>query len=96
MNSEIYKEAVGLKDSTVLKIKHTEASKELIRKANLSLAHKKLSQETIEKITLNSKKAKGVLITNNDTCETLEFPSAVSAGKYLGVDESYIRKCIKE
>lgn len=93
MNSEIYKEAVGLKDSTVLKIKHTEASKELIRKANLG---KKLSQETIEKITLNSKKAKGVLITNNDTCETIEFPSAVSAGKYLGVDESYIRKCIKE
>jgi len=75
-----------------LKKKHTEASKELIRKANIG---KKLSQETIEKISLNSKNAKGVLITNNDTGETLEFLSAVSAGKYLGVDESYIRRCIK-
>jgi hypothetical protein len=91
LNSEVYKEAVGVKDGTILKVKHTEASKELIRRANIG---KKLSQDTIQKLSFNSKNAKTVLITNNDTSETLEFPSAVSAGKYLGVDESYIRRCI--
>lgn len=91
LNSEVYKEAVGLMNGTILKIKHTEASKELIRKANLG---KKLSQNTIQKLSLNSKNAKAVLITNSDTGDTLEFSSAVSAGKYLGVDESYIRRCI--
>ncbi len=90
-NSEVYKEAVGIKEGTILKVKHTEASKELIRRANIG---KKLSQNTIQKLSFNSKNAKAVLITNNDTSEIIEFPSAVSAGKYLGVDESYIRRCI--
>jgi hypothetical protein len=40
---------------------------------------KKLSQDTIQKLSLNSKNAKAVLITNSDTGDTLEFPSAVSA-----------------
>lgn len=33
-------------------------------------------------------------MTNNETKETLEFLSAVSAGKFLNVDESYVRRCI--
>lgn len=90
-NSEAYKEAVGIMEGTILKVKHTESSKELIRRANTG---KKLSQDTIQKLSFNSKNAKALLITNNDTLEILEFPSAVSAGKYLGVDESYIRRCI--
>ena len=75
------------------KAKHSEASKELIRKANTG---KKLSLETREKISLNSKNAKPVLVTNNETKITLEFPSAVAAGKFLDVDESYIRRCISK
>jgi hypothetical protein len=34
------------------------------------------------------------MLTNNETKETLEFPSAVYAGKFLNVDESYVRRCI--
>jgi hypothetical protein len=33
-------------------------------------------------------------VTNNETKQTLEFPSAVSAGKFLNVDKSYVRRCI--
>jgi len=71
--------------------KHTEESKELISKANLA---KKLSSDTIEKITLNSKNAKPVIITNIETKESSEFLSASAAAKYIGVDESYVRRCI--
>ena len=87
---ESYKEAINVKD-LILKPKHSEASKELIRKANID---KTLSEETKQKISLNSKNAKPVLVTNNETKETLEFLSAVSAGKFLNVDESYVRRCI--
>jgi|SRR5687768_14922938 hypothetical protein len=87
---ESYKEAISVKD-LILKPKHSEASKELIRKANID---KTLTEETKQKISLNSKNAKPVLITNNETKEMLEFPSAVSAGKFLNVDESYVRRCI--
>ena len=88
---ESYKEVISVKDLT-LKPKHSEASKELIRKANID---KTLSEETKQKISLNSKNAKSVLVTNNETKETLEFPSVVSAGKFLNVDESYVRRCYK-
>jgi hypothetical protein len=87
---ESYKEAISVKDIR-LKAKHSETSKELIRKANLD---KTLSEETKQKISLNSKNAKPVLLTNNETKERLEFPSVASAGKFLNVDESYVRRCI--
>lgn len=51
--------------------------------------------ELKQKLTLNSKIAKSVLVTNNETMKTLEFPSNVAAAKYIGVDESTVRKCIK-
>lgn len=35
-----------------------------------------------------------MLAINNETKDTLEFPSATSAAKYLNVDESYVRRCI--
>jgi NUMOD1 domain len=38
---------------------------------------------------------RGVAI-NNETSETIEFPSITSAAKYLTVDESYVRSCIKK
>jgi hypothetical protein len=69
-NLETYKNAIANEDRTK---KRTETSKELIRKANLG---KKLSQETIAKMTLNSKKAKPVLVTNIETKEVIEFSSA--------------------
>ena len=47
--------------------KHTEISRELIRK---SLLGKKLSLEVKEKLSLNSKNAKQVLVVNNETLET--------------------------
>lgn len=72
--------------------KHTEKSKELIRKANLG---KILSQEIKNKISLNSKNAKPVLLINNQTKENLRFPSCIKAALFLNVDESYIRRCLK-
>ena len=86
LNDETYKKTIGDESK-----KHSEASKELIRKANLG---KQLSLETIQKITLNSKNAKPVIVTNNETKETSEFFSASAAANYLGVDESYVRRCI--
>lgn len=71
--------------------KHSADSKELIRKANLG---KKLTLETIEKISLNSRNAKPVIVTNNETKETSEFSSVSAAAKFLDVDESYVRRCI--
>ncbi|KAH9865936.1 hypothetical protein IAQ61_008524 [Plenodomus lingam] len=50
--------------------------------------------DTIEKITLDSHKVKPVLVTNIETKETLEFLSTSAAANYLGVGESYARKCI--
>jgi NUMOD1 domain len=88
LSNETYKKTIANEDRTK---KHSEISKELIRKANLG---KKLSQETITKITLNSNNAKPVLVTNNETKETIEFSSASSAAKHLDVDESYVRRCI--
>lgn len=32
--------------------------------------------------------------TNNETKEIIEFSSASAAAKRLGVDESYVRRCI--
>jgi hypothetical protein len=90
-NSEAYKR-VTKDDTSKTNSRHSEASKELIRQANLG---KKLSLELKQKLSLNSKNAKIVLITNNETMKTLEFPSNVAAAKYIGVDESTVRKCIK-
>ena len=50
--------------------------------------------DTIEKITLNSNNVKPVLVTNIETKETLEFLSTSDAANYLGVSESYVRRCI--
>jgi len=96
LSSNTADEILNIEESKVVtiiesKAKHTESSKELIRKANIG---KTLSLETRQKISLSSKNAKPVLVTNNETKETLEFPSAVAAGKFLGVDESYVRRCI--
>lgn len=94
INCEAYKEAIAESDDlTKTKSRHTQASKELIRKANLG---KKLSLETKLKLASNSKNAKPVLVINNETKETMEFSSNVSAAKFMGVDESYIRVCIKK
>jgi hypothetical protein len=89
LSSNTADEILNIEESKVVtiiesKAKHTESSKELIRKANIG---KTLSLETRQN-------AKPVLVTNNETKETLEFPSAVAAGKFLGVDESYVRRCI--
>jgi hypothetical protein len=65
LNSESYKVAIS---ENKLKNKHSEESKDLIRKANLG---KKLSLEIKQKISLNSGKAKPVLVINNNTKETL-------------------------
>lgn len=85
LNKEEYKKT---KDGSK---KHSEESKDLIRKANLD---KKLSLGIIEKITLNSKNAKPVIITSIETKESSEFHSASAAANYIGVDESYVRRCI--
>lgn len=54
-----------------------------------------MSLELKQKLSLKSKKAKSVLVTNNETMKISEFPSIVAAAKYIGVDESTVRKCIK-
>lgn len=48
-----------------------------------------------QKLSLNSKNAKSVLVTDNETMKTLQLPSNVAAAKYNRVDESTARKCIK-
>ena len=48
-----------------------------------------------EKLSLNSKNAKQILVINNETKETYEFASITAAVKKLGVDDYYFRKCIK-
>ena len=88
LNDEIYKKNVATSGESK---KHSADSKELIRKANLG---KKLTLETIEKISLNSRNAKPVIVTNNETKETSEFSSVSAAAKFLDVDESYVRRCI--
>jgi hypothetical protein len=80
LNSELYKKSISDEPR-----KKSETYKELIRIANLN---KKLSLETIKKISLNSRNAKPVLVTNNETKETLEFPSVSAAANYLCIDDS--------
>ena len=89
INSKAYIEAKNAGESG---FKHSEASKELIRKANLGRSH---SLETIQKLSANSANSKAVLVINNETLETIEFPSITSCAKYISVDESYVRSCIK-
>ena len=89
INSKAYIEAKNTQESGS---KHSETSKELIRKANLGRSP---SLETIQKLSANSTNSKAVLIINNETQETVEFPSITSCAKYLNVDESYVRSCIK-
>lgn len=89
IDSKAYIEAKNTEESG---FKHSEASKELIRKANLGRSH---SLETIQKMSANSANSKAVLVINNESQETLEFPSITSCAKFLSVDESYVRSCIK-
>lgn len=65
---------------------------EAIRKANLG---KKVSVEVKQKISLNSKVAKAVLLTNNDTKEILEFTSVLAASKFTGISNSQLDRCLK-
>lgn len=48
-------------------INHSEASKELLRKANLGRKH---STETLQKLSTNSTNSKAVLVINNLNMET--------------------------
>jgi len=89
ISSTAYGEALYSRESG---IKHSEISKELIRKANLGRKH---STETLQKLSDNSTNSKAVLVTNNLNMETQEFPSISSAARHLSVDESYVRSCIK-
>ena len=50
--------------------------------------------DNMQKITLNSKNAKSVLITNNQTKETSVFLSLSAVANYLSVYESYVSRCI--
>jgi hypothetical protein len=59
INSKAYIEAKNAGESG---FKHSEASKELIRKANLGRSH---SLETIQKLSANSANSKAVLVINN-------------------------------
>lgn len=88
INSKAYINAQNVIESG---FRHSEESKELIRKANLGRTH---SFETIQKLSANSANSKAVVVSNNETQETIEFPSITLCAKYLSVDESYVRQCI--
>lgn len=90
--SEAYKEAIYKLDNPGKKYTHSESAKELIRKANLG---KKLSVEVKQKLSLNSKNAKAVILTNNETKEVLEFTSVLAASKSLGISNSHLDRCLK-
>lgn len=89
INSELYKKALNVQLSNY---KHLEESRERIRLANIG---RKLSDITKQKLSTNSSNAKPVLVTNNDTKYTLEFPSVTLAAKHLDVDVSFLSKYIK-
>lgn len=92
-NSEAYKDAIyKLENPEGKKYTHSVAAKEKIRKANTG---KKLSVELKEKISLNSKTAKAVLVTNNETREVVEYTSVLAASKSLGISNSYLDRCLK-
>lgn len=92
-SSVAYKEAIyKLENKGGKKYTHSESAKEAIRKAN---SGKKLSVELKQKLSLDSKNAKAVISTNNETKERLEFPSIVSASKSLGISKSYLESCLK-
>lgn len=112
-SSEAYKEAIyKLENKGGKKYTHSESAvipsgdSEAIRKAN---SGKKLSVELKQKLSLNSKNAKAVISTNNETKERLEFPSILSASKSfpegtlrflrepagLGISKSYLESCLK-
>nr|ATI20437.1 GIY-YIG endonuclease [Juglanconis juglandina] len=91
--SEAYKEAIYKLDNPEgKKYTHSESAKEGIRKANLG---KKLSVEVKQKLSLNSKTAKAVLLINNETKEILEFTSVLAASKSLGISNSHLDRCLK-
>nr|YP_010391224.1 GIY-YIG endonuclease [Fusarium vorosii]UPX02650.1 GIY-YIG endonuclease [Fusarium vorosii] len=85
-HSEAAKKIIGLasKNRKVL-----ESSRELKREALLG---KSFDKERIEKMRLSNTFRKPVLITNEDTKETIEFPSLTEAGQYLGVSRVTINK----
>lgn len=92
-NSQAYKEATyKLDNPESKKYTHSESAKEGIRKANLG---KKISAEVKQKLSLNSKVAKAVLLTNNETKEILEFTSILAASKSLGISNSHLDRCLK-
>lgn len=64
LESEAYLKAIARVENPHLK--HSEASKESIRKANLG---KKLSEEVKKKLALNSRLSKSVIAINNVTSE---------------------------
>ena len=51
--------------------------------------------ETKQKLSINCTNSKAVIVTNNETEEIVKFPSISSFAKFLNVDESYVRSCIK-
>lgn len=72
ISSEAYIAAVNKENSGKGEAKHTDKSKELLRKANLG---KKLSAEAKQKLTLNTGKAKAIVTQNIETKEMFEFTS---------------------
>lgn len=91
--SEAYKDAIyKLENPGGKKYTHSVAAKEEIRKANTG---KKLSVKVKQKISLNSKTAKAVLVTKNETREVFEFTSVLAASKSLGISNSYLDRCLK-
>lgn len=89
INSEPYQKALNEGS----KAKHTEASKEVIRKVNLG---KKLSPELKEKLSLNSQLSKSIIAINETTGEIFKFKSIKIASEHFGVHYDTLRKKVKQ
>jgi hypothetical protein len=72
--------------------RHNEASIELIRATKLG---RKRTEAAKLKIAAGSTQAQSVIVTNNKTGENKEFTSVRKAAKFIGIQHSYVAKCMK-
>lgn len=73
--------------------RHSEATIELMRACKLGRKH---SEQTKLKIEANNAQAESVFVIDNKTSESKKFTSIRKAAKFIGIQQSYVAKCIKK
>ena len=76
-----------------LGLKHTEATKDIMRLNSLGRTH---TDESKAKMVASCPKSQGVIITDNNTREAKELLSIRRAAEYIGVHHSVVAKYIRK